>query len=183
MPAEVWTFLTPPPFRKQQNTAKYSTNIYSLFSSFIYLQTKGLNYILSYFPESCGHGKQRTSYQKAVIRLQQRICNPFTFRTRVAIWQEPFLPTPCSTCMAGKWISIYGSISLIIAHSFLSGPESTLAAEHWSAPKDGLMASNLPGRWRLFCWYYQVNSITVTVDFLSCCFGLVTCPSPAYTMP
>lgn len=68
--------------------------------------------------------------QAAAIRPQKRICNPFTFRTRVAIWQKPFLPTPFSTCMAGKWISIYGSISLIIAHSFLSGPESTLAAEH-----------------------------------------------------
>lgn len=134
--------------------------------------------------------------QAAAIRPQKRICNPFTFRTRVPIWQKPFLPTPCSTCMAGKWISIYGSISLIIAHSFLSGPESTLAAEHWSAPRDGLMASNLPGRWRLFGWYYQVNSITVTVDFFilllwAChlpflglhytlamaCRGLITCVS------
>lgn len=35
-----------------------------------------------------------------------------------------------STCAAGKWISIYGSVSLIVAHSFLSGPQSTSQAEH-----------------------------------------------------
>ncbi len=37
-----------------------------------------------------------------------------------------------SSCLlhtAGKWISIYGSVSLIVAHSFLSGPQSTSQAE------------------------------------------------------
>jgi len=34
----------------------------------------------------------------------------------------------CSLCTAGKWISIYGSVSVIVAHSFLSG-QSTSQAE------------------------------------------------------